>query len=35
MPDNVYPFMPLINQVILDLRSGGPREYYEFLSKQK
>lgn len=35
LPDNVYPFMPLINQVILDLQSGGPREYYEYLSKHK
>jgi len=35
LPDNVYPFIPLINQVILDLRSGGPRGYYEYLSKHK
>ncbi|MDB1125512.1 hypothetical protein [Vibrio algarum] len=35
IPENVYPFMPLINQVILDLRAGGPRKYYEFLSKHK
>jgi len=35
LPDNVYPFIPLINQVILDLGSGGPREYYEYLSKHK
>lgn len=35
LPDNVYPFMPLLNQVILDLKNGGPREYYEFLSKHK
>jgi len=35
LPDNVYPFMPLINQVILDLHSGGPREYYEYVSKHK
>lgn len=35
IPDNVYPFIPLLNQVMLDLLSGGPREYYEYLSQQK
>lgn len=35
MPSNVYPFMPLINQVIIDLRSGGPKAYYEYLTKHK
>ncbi|WP_413282687.1 hypothetical protein [Vibrio sp. MA40-2] len=35
LPDNVYPFIPLINQVILDLKLGGPQQYYEYLSKQK
>jgi len=35
LPNNVYPFIPLINQVILDLQTGGPRDYYEYLSKHK
>ena len=35
LPANVYPFIPLINQVILDLKLGGPQPYYEYLSKQK
>lgn len=35
LPDDVYPFMPLINQVILDLELDGPRDYYDYLSKHK
>ncbi len=35
MPENVYPFIPLLSQVMLDLKNGGPKQYYEFLSKHK
>lgn len=35
LPEDVYPYIPLINQVILDLHAGGPRDYYEYLSQHK
>jgi hypothetical protein len=35
LPEDVYPLLPLISQVILDLHMGGPREQYDFLSKHK
>ena len=35
MPADAFPYMPLLNQVILDLRNGGPKEYYVYLSKHK
>ncbi len=35
MPENAYPFMPLLNQVRLDLEKEGPKKYYEFLSRHK
>ncbi len=35
MSKNVYPFIPLLSQVMLDLKNEGPKQYYEFLSKHK
>ncbi|WP_375752829.1 hypothetical protein [Vibrio sp. HN007] len=35
LPENTYTFMPLLNQVILDLMNGGPQDEYEYLSKHK
>jgi len=35
LPEHAYPFIPLLNQVALDLASGGPREHYEYLSQHK
>ena len=35
LPGHVYPYIPLINQVILDLHAGAPKEYYEYLSQHK
>ncbi|MDG3087253.1 hypothetical protein P7F88_14680 [Vibrio hannami] len=35
LPENAYTFMPLLNQVLLDLLNGGPKPEYEYLSKHK
>ena len=35
LPEHVYPYIPLINQVIVDLHAGAPRDYYEYLSQHK
>ncbi len=35
MPEGVYPFMPLLNQVRFDLKNKGPKKHYKFLSKHK
>lgn len=35
LPEGIYPFIPLINQVALDLGNGGPRKSYQYLSKKK
>ena len=32
---NAYPFIPLLNQVALDLKYGEPKKHYEYLSKHK
>jgi hypothetical protein len=35
LPEGIYPFIPLINQVALDLTAEGPRPFYQYLSKKK
>ncbi len=30
-----YPYTLLLNQLALDLKNGGPKEYYDYLSNQK
>jgi len=35
IPANVYPYMPLLNQVIIDLHAGGPKDTYDFVSQHK
>lgn len=35
MQESAYPFIPLLNQVVLDLAMDGPKKHYDYLSKQK
>lgn len=35
IPDNAFPYIPLLNQVVLDLHAGAPREAYDFVSQHK
>lgn len=35
LTENAYPYIPLLNQVALDIRYGGPKGHYEYLSKHK
>lgn len=35
MEQNAYPFIPLLNQVVLDLALDGPKKKYTYLAKHK
>ncbi|WED20759.1 hypothetical protein L3Q72_08890 [Vibrio sp. JC009] len=33
--EGAYPYVPLLYQITLDLKNGGPKEQYDYLSKQR